>query len=179
MGAGAATVTVSSDGTGAGNLDGILGTLNINEGSGPGKTLNLIDYGGTVSRNVTVSGTSVTGFAPAPINYKAVGGTFSNITLSGSNTASDTFTVTASSLALNLVGNANLAPGGVGDAFILENNATIKSVAGGAGKDTLTYGPGYTNPVTVTPTSFDADGFSGTATGITDGFTGIDVFRFI
>ena len=102
MGA-AATVTVSSDGTAAGNLDGILGTLNINEGSGSGKTLNLIDYGG-YGQDVTVSGTAVSGFAPATINYKAVGGTFSNITLSGSNTVSDTFTVTANSPALNLAG---------------------------------------------------------------------------
>ena len=169
MGAGAATVTVSSDGTGAGSLTNILGALNINKGSGSGKTLNLIDFGGSGGKSVTVSGTAVTGFTTAPINYKAVGGTFSNITLSGSNTASDTFTVTANSPAVNLAAN------GGGDAFILKNNATVKSIAGGAGADTLTYGAGYTNPVSVTLAGSTASGFSSaSATGISGGFTGID-----
>ncbi len=173
MGAGAATVTVSSDGSATGNLDGILGTLNINEGSGLGKTLNLIDYDSAIGRSATVSGTAVAGFAPATINYKAVGGTFSNITLSGSNTVSDSFTVTANSPALNLEAN------GGGDAFILENNATVKSIAGGSGSDTLTYGSGYTNAVSVTLAGSNANGFSSSsATGISgSGFTGIDVLN--
>ena len=172
MGAGAATVTVSSDGSATGNLDGILGTLNINEGSGSGKTLNLIDYGSATGRTVTVSGAAVSGFAPATINYKAVGGTFSNITLSGSNTVSDSFTVTANSPALNLQAN------GGGDTFVLENNATVKSIAGGSGADTLTYGSGYTNAVSVTLASSTTSGFSSaSATGISGGFTGIDVLN--
>ena len=172
MGAGAATVTVSSDGTGAGSLANILGALNINEGTGSKKTLNLIDYGGSGGKSVTVSGTSVTGFTPAPISYKAVGGTFGNITLSGSNTASDAFTVTANSPAVNLEAN------GGGDTFILKNNATVKSIAGGSGADTLTYGFGYTNAVSVTLAGSNANGFSSaSATGISGGFTGIDVLN--
>jgi uncharacterized repeat protein (TIGR01451 family) len=172
LGAGAATVTVSSDGTGTGNLDNILGTLNINEGTGAGKTLSLIDYGSINAKSVTISGTAVTGFAPATINYKAVGGTFANITLSGSNTVSDTFTVTANSPALNLAAN------GGGDTFILRNNASVNSIAGGAGSDTLTYGFGYTNAVSVALASSNVNGFtSAAATGISSGFTGIDVLN--
>jgi uncharacterized repeat protein (TIGR01451 family) len=125
MGAGAATVTVSSDGTSAGSLDNIKGTLNINEGTGAGKTLNLFDTGSATPKNATVTATSVTGFAPATINYKAVGGTFGNITLdggSGGNTISMTGALNTNYTINTGSGNDNISVRGTGAAASLTVN---------------------------------------------------------
>jgi uncharacterized repeat protein (TIGR01451 family) len=158
MGAGAATVTVSSDGSATGNLDSILGTLNINEGSGSGKTLNLIDAGSTTAKNVTVTNSSVTGLAPATINYKAVGGTFGNITLdggSGGNTFSMTGAVSGGSYTINTgSGGDSITVSGTGAAAGL-------TVNGQGGADTLTvdFAPG--NPAPAGGIFYHAGGQSG------------------
>src|SRR5262249_58575676 len=101
------------------------------------------------------------GLTAQPISYKALGGSFANITLSASNTASDTFTVTAISPALNLVGN------GGGDTFILQNNATVKSITGGTGTDTLV-GRNATNAWNITSAN------AGNITGVVASFTGVE-----
>lgn len=59
---------------GIGNLDGILATINVDVGSGF-DNLDLYDLNGTVANNnVEVTNASVSGMAPAVINYTAANG---------------------------------------------------------------------------------------------------------
>jgi hypothetical protein len=91
---------VSSDaGTNLGNLNGVLGTLTVEAGSGFNR-LTLSDYSATAGNvSVTVTSSSITGLAPVPVFYAATGGSFSDgaandgILIRGSNTAADTFNV--------------------------------------------------------------------------------------
>jgi hypothetical protein len=98
-GAGGDFIDVSSDAptlpptTGNnGNLSGIKGPLSINTGA----NFNLIvlsDITGTTAKTVTMTGTSITGFAPAPINYSQSGAGSAEFALVGSNAKATTFTV--------------------------------------------------------------------------------------
>src|SRR5262249_9825407 len=173
MSAGNDTVNVSSDApANLGTLDGIQGALTIDAGTGA-NTMHVSDFGQTVlpNDNIGVTPTKITGFAGlsnvSAINYRASGGTFSDLTLDGSNTLSDTFNVTGKT-------QANLKGNGGDDTFNLAPGATAKQVDGGAGTDTLSYAA-YTTPVSVVLAGSDDTGFSGAgSTGLTTGFGGID-----
>src|SRR5207247_286296 len=72
-------ISVSSDApTNSGNLDGITSTLTVDAGAGNTNVLVVSDFGGSGNPNITVSSSSVTGFAGAAndqvINYAATGG---------------------------------------------------------------------------------------------------------
>ncbi len=165
------TINVSSDApTNQGVLNNINGTLTVDGGSGT-NTLFVSDYGQTsLTDNVTVTPTTITGFAGSSkattINYGA--GTFSSVVLSGSNTLADTFTVSGST-------NVSLLGNGGNDTFKLSDGATAQSIDGGAGTDTLSYSA-YTTNVNVTlAASSSANGYqSNSATGLSSGFANID-----
>ncbi len=68
----------------------------------------------------------------------------------------------------------DLVGGPYDDDFVFAQGASLSgSIDGGGGYDTLDFG-GLVNDVSVTLTGSDADGYSGTATGIGAGFRGID-----
>lgn len=173
MGAGSDTINVSSDApANLGNLDGIQGALSLDAGTGA-NVMHISDFGETTlaNSNIGITPNQITGIAGPtnnnPITYHASGGTFSDLTLDGSNTLSDTFNISGPTTA-NLNGN------GGDDAFNLTTDtAAVGNINGGAGNDTLSFA-GHTIPVSVALAGSDATGFSSTnATGVA-GFTGID-----
>src|SRR5262249_25746106 len=154
-----------------GSLDGIQGSLTIDSGTGA-NVLRVSDYGQTTTANsnVTVTATQITGFAGASntstIDYKASGGTFSNITLDGSNALGDGFSISGKT-SVNIRGN------GGDDSFAFSGDgSTAGVISGGSESDTLSYS-GYSSPVSVALTASAGDGFSsGSATGVSS-FSGI------
>jgi acrosin len=168
-GSGNDTFNVSSDApTNQGTLNNINGTLTVNAGTGA-NVLDVSDYGQTsLTDNVTVTPTSITGFAGSSkgtaINY---GGTFSSVILTGSHTDANTFNVSGSTVAVLQGGNGN-------DTFSLANGAGAKSIDGGAGTNTLSYAA-YTSNVNVTLTNpSGTNGYqSASATGLASGFANI------
>jgi hypothetical protein len=136
-GAGADTVTVSSDApAGQGTLAGIAQALTIDAGPG-GNRLVVSDLGGPASTNAVVTDNRITGMAPADITYAASGGTFTDgpasdgILLRGSNTGSDTFLV-ASTLALStttIEGNGGADTVNIGSTPP-DNNGNLDTIAG-------------------------------------------------
>src|SRR5262245_12001828 len=139
MGAGNDVVNVSSDApTNLGNLDGVNGTLTIDGGTGS-NVLKVSDYGqtATANANVTVTPTQITGFAGSSngstINYSAPGGSFSGITLDGSNSLGDSFNISGKT-SVNVNGN------GGGDTFTFASDgSTAGAIGGGSGSDALNY----------------------------------------
>jgi acrosin len=165
------TFNVSSDAPAhLGTLNNINGTLTLNGGSGT-NSLYVSDYGQTAkTANVTITPSSITGFAGSAkttaINYAA--GTFASVTLSGSNTLSDNFNVSGQTPAV-------LMANGGGDTFKLADGASALSIDGGSGTDTLDLSAS-TSAVNVTLAApSNAAGYQGSATGLANGFTGIDV----
>ncbi len=105
-----ATVTA----LGLGNLDGITATLNLNMGSGA-TTINIGDQSAAAANGaVEVTNASITGFAPAVINYSATAGVGNSLALNlfGSNLG-DTFNVRSTLVnAANPTGNLTTFQGG-------------------------------------------------------------------
>lgn len=177
MGAGNDIINVSSDApANLGNLDGINATLTVDAGGGS-NVLAVSDFGSLLANpDVLVNNLQIQNFSGSAndqtITYQAIGGTFSAVTLNGSDTQSDTFKVAGNISTLNLMGN------GGGDTFeFTTNGSAVASIAGGADSDSLIYDPAYTNPVSVTLASSDATGFTSTpggATGVNGTFSGID-----
>jgi hypothetical protein len=173
MGAGSDTINVSSDApANLGNLEGIQGALSLDAGTGA-NVLHVSDFGETTlaNDNIGITPNQITGIAGptnnSPITYHASGGTFSDLTLDGSNTLSDTFNITGKTTA-NLNGN-----GGDDNFNLTTDAAAVGNINGGAGSDTLSYA-GHTVPVSVALAASDATGFSSTsATGVSS-FAGID-----
>ena len=97
-GAGNDIINVSSDApTNLGTLNFIAATLNLDAGAGT-NSLIVSDFAAVAGNtNVIVTNTQILNFAGAAdnqiINYAATGGSFSNLTLIGSNTLSETFTI--------------------------------------------------------------------------------------
>ena len=83
-----------------GNLDGIVGDLTIDAGSGNNNRLAIIDFGSlTGNPDIVVTGSTITGLAPGTIRYTATGGSFvptangTGITLVGSFSMPDRFNI--------------------------------------------------------------------------------------
>ncbi len=76
-GAGDDVINISSDSpTNSGDLDDINGTINLDAGAGS-NTLNVGDAGSAAAdTNVTIADSSISGLAPADINYTATSGSF-------------------------------------------------------------------------------------------------------
>src|SRR5262249_46909886 len=148
MGAGSDTINVSSDApANLGDLNGIQGALSLDAGTGA-NVMHISDFGETTlaNSNIGITPNQITGIAGPtnnnPITYHASGGTFSDLTLDGSNTLSDTFNISGPTTA-NLNGN------GGDDAFNLTTDtAAVGNINGGAGNDTLSFA-GHTIPVSV------------------------------
>jgi acrosin len=195
-GAGNDAITVSSSATRtAGKLDGINANVTIDAGAGV-NSLTVNDYASTIANtNVQISATQITGMAgtdnSATIAYAATAGSFSSLRIEGSNTAADAFTIGAmagansaavfgnggaDSFTVSADTRATLDGGAGADTFTLAaDGATLTgSISGGAGADTLSYA-GRSGGTAVSLTGVvSGSGFSGTATGVTGGFTGID-----
>ena len=146
MGAGDNAVNVSSDAPAhLGNVDGVAGTLTIDGGLGS-NTLEVSDYGKTTGAvNATLTANQITGLAPAAINYRAVGGSFSSIRVDGSNTLSNSFTIDGT-----LTGSPTTVTGGTADdSFTLGSPTAAVAINGVSGNDTLT-GADATNTWSIT-----------------------------
>jgi hypothetical protein len=113
-GGGDDTLRISSDGSGVtGNLDGIRGTLTIAAGSGSNQLLVSDQSGAAADTNATVTSAALTGFAPAVINYSAIGGTFAKgIFITTTDAAAGDIVAVLSTLP---GGNTNLNTGGGDD----------------------------------------------------------------
>jgi len=86
-GAGTDTILVSSDGTGVtGNLDGILGQLDI-FGGDDSNALFVSDQSAAVADDGTITNAAITGMAPVAINYSATGDFAGGITIIGTDVA--------------------------------------------------------------------------------------------
>jgi hypothetical protein len=162
-GAGDDVINVSSDAPGSsGVLDGIWGILNVDAGGGD-NTLNLSDAGATVAdTSVVITEDSITGLAPAAINYFATGGTFGggiDITLGAAddritivsirddslttirgNEGNESITVEASVTAGYLEVRGDAGNDEI-DASAVPDGAEL-ALVGGLGKDTLSGGQG-------------------------------------
>jgi acrosin len=143
-------INVSSDApTNSGNLAGIAGKLTLDLGAGTGaQAIVVSNFGGAAGTTATLTNTSITGFAPAQIDYAATagGGAVNSITLRGADGFADTFNVQSTSAnfsATGVQGNggtdtfnvASDAPANVGN---LDGVLGILSIDGGAGANTLT-----------------------------------------
>lgn len=109
---------------GEGDVSDINGDVNIDGGAGANR-LTVVDFASAGNLNAEVTSNSITGLAPATINYASTGGTFANqlfpdqlngIWIIGSDTAADRINVTS---------------------FLADN--TLK-IDGGGGSDTITTG---------------------------------------
>ncbi|MFO0813423.1 MAG: hypothetical protein U0796_09400 [Gemmatales bacterium] len=130
---------------GVGNLDGILAVLNLDMGSGA-TTINIGDQtAAAANTSVEVTNSSITGFAPAVINYAAASGAGDSLALNlfGSNLG-DTFNVRST-----LVNPAN--PSG-----------TVTTIQGGTGNDRFNLGS-ITNLLDGLLGRLNVQGNSGTA----------------
>ena len=146
MGNGNNAINVSSDAPGhLGNLDGLQASLTITAGTGV-NTLNVSDYGHTSGPvNATLTSSQITGLAPATIAYKAVGGSFGSIQVTGSNTQSNHFTINST-----LTGSPTTVVGGTAvDSFTLGSATAAVAINGVSGNDTLT-GADATNAWSIT-----------------------------
>jgi Ca2+-binding RTX toxin-like protein len=77
----------------------------------------------------------------------------------------------------SITGATNLSGGAGNDTFVMEDGASLPgSIAGGAGLDLLDYG-GYATPMSILLTGSSATGYSGTASHLARGFSGIDEVR--
>ncbi len=130
------TINVASDApVNAGNLDGIAGTLTLDAGTGV-NALNVSDFSSaTANANAVINGTSITGFAgptdATTIFYAATGGSFSLITVFGSNLSGDVFTILSPNGPLSL-----LTFGGADTVNIRSNTFTV-NVDTGADDDVV------------------------------------------
>jgi hypothetical protein len=182
--AGDDTINVSSDApTNQGNLNGIGAALTIDAGAGAGNQLFISDFGETTTpnSNIGINTTTITGLAgptnASTITYRATGGSYANVTVSGSNTLADTFNI-------NQTARVNLQGNGGDDAFNF-STATVAilngNIDGGAGNDTITgdnVGRRYTvNAVNGGTISTILSGTFSNVENLTGG-TGDDVFTF-
>jgi hypothetical protein len=149
-------------------------------------TLERLEDRLTPASTLTVAGGSAVFAAETGVTHDLTvsvsGGTYTfndaldTVSLNGG-TAAHTVTTTG----ITAGGTITLNMGDLNDTVNIRsiNNATtVKSIAGGAATDTLTYGSGYSKAVSVTLASSNATGFSSwAATGITNGFAGIDVLK--
>jgi hypothetical protein len=163
-GAGSDIINIGGVNASSGSLDAIRGPINIDAGFGANQLL-LVDVNDTNGNaNVAITASQVLKLAGTAdnmsISYAANGGTL-GITIEGSNTSADVFTLTASGADLNLRGNGgndtvkvtaldftkNLAfSGGQGDDALtlganvhtLDGFKSLVSFHGDAGNDTLT-----------------------------------------
>jgi hypothetical protein len=132
-----------------GNLAAITSPLSINVGTGSGNQLVVGDAGDTSSSTATITNGSITGFAPAAINYSATTGNFTHgatndgILLIGSTTAAKTFVVQST-----LAGSTTKISGGqsvtidVGATPVANNGQLdaltgLLTVTGGGGANSL------------------------------------------
>ncbi|MFO0877986.1 MAG: M10 family metallopeptidase C-terminal domain-containing protein [Gemmataceae bacterium] len=116
----------------SGNLDGILGALDVQGGAGSANTLTVSDYTGGANLTASIDNDSIDGFAPAAISYSGI----ATMTVHGSNSSADTVSVTSPSAKLTL--NTN----GGGDqvdvvSLAATYNATVNT---GAGTDVINVG---------------------------------------
>jgi hypothetical protein len=149
-GLGADIMNVCSDaglGTGnTGNLDGIAAFLNVDLGVGANSMI-VSDFGETnpanANSNVVIFNGRIMGFAgptnTTDIAFASSSGTL-NLSLLGSDTLADTFTVedTAANISLLLVGDGGDNHFNVGSLFGLATIASPVTVFGGSGNDLLT-----------------------------------------
>ncbi len=176
MGAGDDAVNVSSDAPAhLGNVDGIAGTLTIDGGLGS-NTLEVSDYGKTTGAvNATLTANQITGLAPAAINYRAVGGSFSSIRVDGSNTLSNSFTIDGT-----LTGSPTTVTGGTADdSFTLGSATAAVAINGVSGNNTLT-GADATNTWSITGANAGTVNANATFTNVENliGGSGSDAFVF-
>ncbi|MBX9626859.1 MAG: hypothetical protein K2X82_23870 [Gemmataceae bacterium] len=129
-GAGNDTIAVGTAGAG---LDGVTGALTVDAGAGATNTLTLDDTAAAAGNAVTVTAARVAGLAPVPVTYRAVGGAFAGITLQGSDTQADAFTLAGSATAHKFTVRGN----GGADTFTVTGTARA-DLLGGAGDDTVT-----------------------------------------
>ena len=109
---------------GEGNVQGILGTLNI-QSPYPSETINVDDSVDTTARTVTLSTSSnwesITGLAPAAISYNMYSDTASvNIT---TGQGADTFYVLATSVTTNIYSGGS-------DTFNVSNDDSVQGILG-------------------------------------------------
>ena len=73
-------------------------------------------------------------------------------------------------------GFEKLTGGSGNDTFIMGSNAIIGTVAGGSGEDILNYA-GYLRAINISISGVDSTGWSGIESGLTGGFSGIDIVQ--
>jgi hypothetical protein len=163
------------------NITDATGAVNFNAtGSVSGvitaDTLNYGSYSSAVAvdlQNATATGTG----GISGINHFV--GSGNSDTLTGADVA-NTWTINSAN-AGNVNGTTfssfeNLVGGSANDAFIFSNNATIGTISGGTGTDTLNLSA-YTTSTNVTLTGSSVDGYAGNTASVTGGFDTIDVLR--
>src|SRR5262245_8613281 len=134
-GAGNDTISVASASQ---RLDTINAALSIDAGTGS-NSLTVDDSGesSTANSSVVLTSSQIQGFAGSAnattISYKALGGSFSAITLRGSDTLADSFQVSST------LGSATQVQGGGGnDSVTLLSATAVLAFDGGSASDTLT-----------------------------------------
>ena len=140
-GAGSDIINIGGINGSSGSLDAIRGPIHIDAGFGLNQLL-LVDVSDTNGNaNASITASQVLKLAGASdniaISYTANGGTL-GITIEGSNTAADIFTLTSPSADVNLRGNAGNYSVKV-TALAPTNNLAF---SGGQGDDSLTLGAG-------------------------------------
>lgn len=130
-----ATVTLGNTdanfGTSAGNMDGIVGELNLDTNSGT-VTLQVDDSGDATGDSASISATTISGFSSGDINF-TLSTDFTSFEVAAG-TGDDTIDLSAADLGIDL---------DAGDgADQVTGSANDDSISGGAGSDTIMSGAG-------------------------------------
>ncbi|HEX2649809.1 MAG TPA: DUF4347 domain-containing protein [Burkholderiales bacterium] len=131
-------INVSSDGaTLLGSLDGVAQTLNLHAGTG-NNTLNVSDFGDAdADASVVVTSSSITGLAPAAINYDAVSGRFTGGINLWAGTGNDGVTISSTTLADVTTFFGNAGNDTITVANLTGGSNRFLSIHGDAGDDTI------------------------------------------
>jgi Ca2+-binding RTX toxin-like protein len=135
----------------SGTLTGITGPISVANSSGT-TTLNIDDTGYTAARTATITGNSITGLAPAAINYTA--GQVSALQISGGR-GGNTFTVQNTGSGTSTTLNSGTG----GDTVNVRATTGPLNIEGNAGSDAVNIGSasgtllGITGPVSVANSS--------------------------